>query len=471
MNWVDSFVLKTMSNESGSGKGYPSQDRSLKKTKREVKQLEKSLHKETKKNEKLQKENDRLKKENEKLKKELGAKRKTPKWAKANKSDAAKRAAKKKGPKHGHTPHPRRKPKQIDFEVKLAPKNCPHCEGDLPEPHKWHSHIQVELPAFLKPFVTRFKIGWCYCRKCKKEVSTKQRVLNSKYGARLHALVVYWKFNLGLTLGKIQKSLNDQYGLKLSTGQISELIARSGREFNDYYDAIGTSLRDQSFLHADESGWRVDGNNAWLWSYSNPDLTYYDINQSRGSRVVEEILGQSYGGVLVSDFYAAYNAIDSKKQKCWTHLLRELRELKEKFPKNTEIQYFSSRLKAFFARGNQLKIDFDQGQDIDRRLKRLESETQNWAFKKHRHAELKRVAKRMVKFRDQLYTFVKSPGVDATNNLAEREQRPAVLLRKISYGNRSSDGAKHQAILMSSIRTIEKQGQNFVDTATRHLTQ
>jgi transposase len=77
----------------------------------------------------------------------------------------------------------------------------------------------------------------------------------------------------------------------------------------------------------------------------------------------------------------------------------------------------------------------------------------------------------MIKFRSELYTFVTHSDIEGTNNTAEREQRPAVLIRKISYCNRSESGAENQAILMSSIRTTEKRGQNFVETATQHLAQ
>lgn len=192
-----------MSNQSGTGTGHPSQDRALIKSRREVKALEESLRRQGQENEKLRNEIERLRQENEKLKKELATARRPPKWAKANRSEQQKKKAKKKGPKHGHAPHRRTLPNAIDREVGLVPKHCPECKGNLPDPSKWHTHTQIDIPPPSQPVVTRYHVGWSYCKACRKEVSIKDRLSGSKYGPNLHAQVCYWKFSLGLTLGKI----------------------------------------------------------------------------------------------------------------------------------------------------------------------------------------------------------------------------------------------------------------------------
>ncbi len=105
----------------------------------------------------------------------------------------------------------------------------------------------------------------------------------------------------------------------------------------------------------DETGWRIDGVSSWLWSFSNETISVYVIDPSRGQGVVEEVLGEVFSGVLCSDFYGAYHKIESLKQKCWAHILRDLHNLREKYPKNLEILYFASRMKDFFDRGNSFK--------------------------------------------------------------------------------------------------------------------
>jgi hypothetical protein len=275
---------------------------------------------------------------------------------------------------------------------------------------------------------------------------------------------------LGLTLGKIKKLLREQYSLELSTGQISEIIARTSSKFDEAYDDLKTQLLDESHLHVDETGWRLDGKNGWLWSFSNPGVSVYVIDPSRGQGVVEDVLGAVFGGVLSTDFYGAYHKIQCLKQKCWAHILRDLHNLREKHPRNLEVTYFASRLKCFFERGKELKTEKADGQDVRSKFKRLKTETENFSFRKFRHPELKKLAKRLIKYRAEMYTFI-DKNLEPTNNNAEREIRPAVLLRKLSYGNRSPRGASSQAIMMSIIRTADKRGQNFVQMATNHMMQ
>ena len=295
-----------MSNQSGSGNGHPSQDRALEKTRREVKQLEEALHRESTEKEKWRKEAERLKKEVEKLKKELSAIRKPPKWAKANKPKNRKK--KKMGPKFGHKPNLRSRPENIDETVVIFPEECPHGHGALPFPSdsRWHSHVQIDLPEPAKIHVTEFIVGSSYCRGCRKYHFSGGRVSGSQYGPRLHSTVCYWKFELGLTLGKIKKLLKSQHALEISTGQLSEIVSRTAREFSNTYDTLKTELREQPHLHVDETGWRIDGKSGWLWSFSNDNLSVFTIDPSRGQGVVEEILGEVFGGVLCSDFYGAY---------------------------------------------------------------------------------------------------------------------------------------------------------------------
>ena len=183
---------------------------------------------------------------------------------------------------------------------------------------------------------------------------------------------------------------------------------------------------------------------------------------------MQDILGDSYGGILVSDFYGAYNKIQCRKQKCWTHLLRELHVLKEKLPEDREVKYFALRLKRFFDRANKLKEKYLLKQDIDTNIKRLETDTILFLSKTFQNKKLQTLIKRMTKYYCELYTFIKT-NVPATNNPAEREIRPAVLMRKTSYCNRSEEGKEAQAILMSVINTSKKNNRNFMNYASDRL--
>jgi len=454
------------------GKKKNDNHKALPRAKNQIKILEDTVRRQSTELDKANQEISRLKKEVGKLKKELQSKRKPPKWAKFNKNknaDGSKKKGKKKGPKKDHKPHLRRRPEKVDQETTWNPLFCTHCDTDLPEPHKWHVHYQMDLPPPSQVITTKHIVGWSWCSGCNKEVSVSDKLAASLYGPQLHAQVCYWKYELGLTFGKIQKLLLDQYNMEISRGVLSEMITRTAKKFENAYEDLKTMLMDQNHLHADETGWRVDGNNHWLWSFSNNDVSFYQIDPTRSQEVVTNVLGEVFRGVLVTDFYGAYNKIDCAKQKCWPHLLRELHELKKEYPKNKEIEDFSKQAKKFFKRGKRLQIEYEQGNDIVSKHKRLLTETDNWISRKCRSPDLKRLCKRLFKHRNEMYTFIMT-GVDPTNNAGEREIRPAVLLRKISYCNRSEQGAHNQEVMMSMTRTAAKQGLSFVKMAADHLT-
>lgn len=246
------------------------------------------------------------------------------------------------------------------------------------------------------------------------------------------------------------------------------MLSRVGEFFSPAHEELKTELRGEKHLHADETGWRVEGNNQWLWSFSNEKISVYVIEPTRGQIVVEETLGEAWDGVLTTDFYGGYNAIKCAKQKCWTHLLRELRELKQTFPDNLEIKAYSKQVKTFFNRAKDVAKDLADGQEVEKRLSRLHGDLLRFSEVQRTHDDLIRLSKRLFKHRSEMLTFIKS-GTDPTNNNAEREIRPAVLMRKTSYGNRSEQGKETQAALMSMVRTCAKRGENFTQFASSYL--
>jgi transposase len=451
-------------------KGHPSQGRALQRAREEIKRLENNLRNEGRDKANLRRENERLKDQVSRLKEEIRNLRGVPEFIKPNKPEGVEKVAKKKGPKFGHSANRRKLPERIDREVKIIAKRCPDCNHKLPPPAKWHTHVQIDIPPPPRPVVTRYHVGWSWCSRCERRVSLGNKLSHSQYGPHLHAQISYWRYQLGLTLGKIETLFREQYELEISSGQISEMLIRVGRQFDGAYEDLKLSLAGQEYLHADETGWREDGNNRWLWSFSNDELSFYHMDVSRGRKVVKDVLGKSFDGILLSDFYGSYNEIDCDKQKCWTHLLRELRELKAKYPKCADIIRYSKQLKRFFRRAKGLKELYEKGKNIDRAYNRLFGDTERFAHRKQKHPDLTRISKRIIKHRGSLYTFIKT-GVDPTNNYAEREIRPAVLMRKQSYGNRSKSGGRTQAILMSMIRSSQKQGRPFLPYAAQFLTQ
>jgi len=215
------------------------------------------LHKTRADLERANKEIERLRDQVEKLKQELSAERQPPKWAKENKptDNEGTRITKKKGEqaRQGHAPQSRKEIPEIDERVVIFPERCPEHGHELPFPSdsKWYSHIQIDLPEPQKISTTEYVVGSSYCTRCKKYHGADWgRVSGSLYGPRLHATVSYWKFQLGLTLGKMQGLLKSQYGLEISTGQISEILSRTAEKFSDSYEDLKTNISSEAHLYA-----------------------------------------------------------------------------------------------------------------------------------------------------------------------------------------------------------------------------
>jgi transposase len=191
----------------------------------------------------------------------------------------------------------------------------------------------------------------------------------------------------------------------------------------------------------------------------------YVIRSTRSREVVREVLGEKFDGVLFSDFYGAYNEIIGTKQKCWIHLLRDCKKLTEKYPDNLEVASFKEHVKRFYEQAiilKNAKAIWDA--DISKELKNLKRATIRFSLKKYGNPRIKVLARRMYRFRNELYTSIPL-GLAPQNNPGELEIRPTVLMRKTSYCNRSKQGADTHAILMSVIRTSSKKGLDFIELA------
>ena len=230
-------------------------------------------------------------------------------------------------------------------------------------------------------------------------------------------------------------------------------------------------MRCAPIVHADETGWRVDGKNGQLWTITSADKTVYHVDKSRGSKVIQSLLGKAFGGTLVSDFYSAYSKMDCKKQKCLAHLLRELNESAEKSPDFAASRFFT-HCKQLIKRMLRVKRCWETLEDkkYDAKVRRLEAQLHQLATGQYEEPNAKRIAKRLLKHEDELTAFLHEKDLDPTNNAAERALRPAVVMRKITGGSRSKNGAHAWATVASLIKTATQQNRNLMETIRSMLT-
>jgi transposase len=189
----------------------------------------------------------------------------------------------------------------------------------------------------------------------------------------------------------------------------------------------------------------------------------YLTRKNRGKKVMVEVLGEDYDGVSTQDFYPSFDGAPGRKQKCWAHLLVAARNLMEKkHPPPDSREFYEGLAQVYEAakeRAKTLEISEDREKAYAECVKRLETfVTREDAWQHHR---VKTLAKRAVKYSQELFTFILRPGVEPTNNAAERALRPRVRQRKIWGCFRTDQGAENADIMMSTLETMRKQRKDL----------
>lgn len=259
--------------------------------------------------------------------------------------------------------------------------------------------------------------------------------------------------------------------MTLSHGGLVDMWRRTGTILEGWYDQIGKQARHSAVLHADETGWRVKGSTHWLWCFCNPPskgaCCWYMIDQSRGGPALQKFFTEAFRGVLITDFWAAYASVwmagKGEHQYCLAHPLREMMEIDEHKPPEhfPEWAGFSTMFQRLLRDGIRLRKRPDYTkQKYQSRITRLNARLVKLAEAAYTDPDAARLAKRFARHQDSIFTFLDVEGVEPTNNHAERMIRPAVIIRKNSQGNRSDDGAKTQAVLMSAFQTLKLRGHD-----------
>lgn len=384
----------------------------------------------------------------------------------------APRRAKTPGAKPGHTgarrPAPERPTRRVEHPALRA---CPDCGSPLGEPTERRARLVEDIPD-VAPEVTEHSIPRHWCRQCGKlvEPPVPDALPKAVFGHRLVALTAWLHYGLGTTISQIVAVLNHHLRFPVSPGGLADAWRRLADLLRAWYDAIGEQVKAAGVLHADETGWRVRGRTAWLWCFTTARATFYMIHRSRGSPALDAFFTEMFDGVLVADFWAAYNAVlCGDRQGCLTHLLRELVKVDGE-DVSEAWRAFSKKLKRLLRDGIRLKArdDLDEAAFASRRT-RIDRRLMEIVATSSDNPNVRRLLKRLRRHRDDIFTFLDYEDVPPDNNRAEREIRPAVIIRKNSQGNRSENGANVQAILMSVYRTLRLRGLDPLDTIVHAL--
>jgi hypothetical protein len=270
-----------------------------------------------------------------------------------------------------------------------------------------------------------------------------------------------------LPRANVKRVLESIYGVHLSVGEISELLHAVAERGKETVAKILQEIRTAPFVHGDETGFREDGINGYVWCFSTPNARYFYRDKSRGAQVAKGILMGEWGdadggirkeecvpftGVIICDFYSAYSWYTGPIQRCWAHLCRDLKDLKIKNIDDVSVQaWVGAVFKVYKLATKVAERGYPEAKRQEWRH-RLTGELLAIAkpYLQDKESPQHELAARIDRFQAELFIFVQYPGVPSENNPAERALRPTVIARKISGGTRSEKGSK----TMSALRTL-----------------
>ncbi len=387
-----------------------------------------------------------------------------------------KAAPKKPGRKAGHPAAHRAIPDKVDrTEEAPLPPACPDCGGQVVEDDV-QAQYQLDIPRPIPVSVTQFNIHVGHCAACGQRLQGRHAEQTSEatgaaavqIGPNALGLAAELKHVLGVPFGKVARILSTATELELNRSTLARASQRLARKCWPTYARLVLRLRQGAVTHVDETGWKVGGHTAWLWVFTNDDISLYVIDPSRAHAVVEAILGTDYPGVLICDCFLAYDPLTCRQSKCVGHLLRRCQELQEM--KSGRAVQFTCDLARLLRAAMTLKARRPTLSAHGYRVAcgRLEAALDRLLARHLTDADNARFVKTLRKQRPRLLTFLYHDAVAPTNNAAERELRPAVVVRKTGGCNRTDAGAEAHAILASVLRTCQKQGFDPV-AVLKHL--
>ena len=432
----------------------------------------------------LQRRVDDLQAENERLRRQLdeatrAGKRQAGPFAKGAPKPNPKKPGRKPGKDYGTKAHrPPPSPEQID-EIHEAPlpEVCPDCGGPLDETHV-AQQFQVEIPR--KPIHRQFNIHVGRCRQCQRRVQGRHPLQTSdalgaaaaQLGPDAQAAIVELNKQGGLSHGKVTRCLGSLFGISLSRGGSVHTVLRAASRCEPVYEGIRQTVGQSDWVVPDETGWRVGGHPAWLHTLVAPEATAYVIDPTRSGAVAEAILGLDYDGTMIHDGWSPYDQFkDARHQQCLNHLLRRADEMAAAATRRAVC--FPRRVAELLRAGLDLRDRYAaavisrHGLAVARG--RLQNQLSGLIFPPKTNAANERLAQHLWAHRDDLFTFLRQPGLDATNWRAELAIRFGVILRKVWGGSRTWVGARAQSVLMSVWRTCWQQHRSALDVLSQLL--
>jgi transposase/IS1 family transposase len=343
--------------------------------------------------------------------------------------------------------------------IDVTTDSCPKCKRLLGDPDFVETKIIEEIPEPQPVKVTGFKIAHYNCA-CGEHIVAKHPDCpeTGRFGPRLQAEVAAMKFDERLPMKKICSSLMARYGLKLTPASILEILNRVRKKVEGKYESLKGRVYAAKNVNADETTYRVNGKDWYLWIFKTISDVVFLLRNSRGKKVVEEILKAKTSRTVGSDGYSVYSDFGTSQQRCWSHLIRQLKYAAEE---NEKFRPFLEELRKFY---HELKLKVAKKPPPHIRKKIVLSSIewlQYFIDAARSHPELRKFATYCQNGMNQWFTFVENDGIEPTNNSCEQLLREQIVIRKIIGQLRNEKGIGIYEVLASLIATWKLQGLNL----------
>ena len=375
------------------------------------------------------------------------------------------------GRKGGHTGQFRARPQRIDETIEVPLSQCPHCQGPVAQLRPLRQVIE-EIPRVAVQ-VTELITYRGQCPQCGPVTSTHPLQQSQATGAaavqlgpNAQALAAELIFDLGLTRRKASRLLAQRFGLRISAGGLQHVAHRLAHRLRPRYAALKGQLAQAAVVYADETSWYVGTAGgeprAWLWVFAHAEATIYRVERTRARAIITQTLGQDFAGVLVSDCLNIYDEATPLQHKCYAHHLKAIRQQRAGAEAAGVSTVWLDQVRGLLQAAMALKRAGDLPGPVYRRYcVQLEQRADVLLAAAGVSSYEQAIRLRLSKQRDHLFTFLYHGAVEATNNLAERQLRPAVITRKLMCGNRSARGAVTWSVLTSLAATARQQGSTL----------
>ena len=382
---------------------------------------------------------------------------------------------KKRGAPVGHPPWQRAQPTRIDQVVEIpGPKVCPSCQAsDLQPLAELHEHLQEDIVLQPRTVVTCFRHQQAFCRNCDKNVwlPGPGELPGAYIGPAAKATAAYLRYQLNVPDRKISQFFSDFFSLKCVPASIFGFERQITRRGLPLYEDLRQKIRALPVVHADETSWRHEGHQYWLWYAGDNDLAFYHLDQHRSAEAAQSVLGERFAGTIVADAYASYKGVHPKDwQSCLAHIKTKAKELEQELALlkgravDPKARLFCQNIQGFIHEACQAHRRLSKKPWRAKRAKNkeraLRRQLRKLCSKSLRHPKAEAFRKRLLgPEQKHFFTCFRRRDVPPTNNQAERSLRPAVIMRKVVHGTRSAKGLENHSVLRSLFETARRQGK------------